>query len=53
MVPASPFFLPFAALSLERLEIAGSHLLQQFLQGTTILQTTAHLGYQLLGNVQR
>jgi hypothetical protein len=45
--------LSLGALSLERLEIAGSRLLQQFLQGTTVLQTTAHLRHQFLRNVQR
>jgi hypothetical protein len=45
--------LSLRSLSFERLEIARSDLLQQFLQGTTVLQTTAHLGHQLLGNVKR
>ena len=53
IAPASTFFLPLGSLSLERLEIAGSRLLQQFLQGTTVLQTTAHLGHQFRRNVQR
>src|SRR5271157_1357558 len=51
--PASTFCLRLGPLSLERLDIAGSSLLQEFLEGTTVVQTTTHLGHQLLGNVKR
>src|SRR5271157_4478498 len=50
--PASTFFCAFVLCRLSAF-IAGSSRLQEFLEGTTVVQATTHLGYQLLGNVKR
>jgi hypothetical protein len=39
-------------LLLQSLEIARAGLVQQFLQGTTVIQTATYFRHQLLGNVK-